>query len=199
MRGGALLLGAAALALALALALAWAAPLGRWIGGGFPAHMLAHMLLVAVAAPALVLGWPAASARLRVPVLAGAAAEFLIVWGWHLPALHGAARTSAWTWGAEQAFFLLGGLAVWAGALRAAHPLAGAGALLLTSMHMTLLGALLVLAPRDVYAAFCGTPPDLPAQQAGGLLMLGIGTPVYLAGGVWLAALGLRDPRERAA
>ena len=39
--------------------------------------------------------------------------------------------------------------------------LAGAGALLLTSMHMTLLGSLLVLSNADLYTAFCGTPPDL--------------------------------------
>lgn len=186
--------GAAASVAVLALSVAWLAPLEGWTGGGFPAHMLAHMLLVAVAAPGLVLAWPGAFARLRVPVLAGAVAEFLIVWGWHLPALHGAARTAG-TWQlAEQALFLLGGLAVWAGALRASEPLAGAGGLLLTSMHMTLLGALLVLAADDLYADFCGTPPDLFGQRLGGLLMLGIGTPIYLIGGLWLTAVALRAP-----
>jgi putative membrane protein len=188
----------AALAATLALGLAWAAPLGAWLGG-FPAHMLAHMTLVAVAAPALVLAFPAFFDRLRVPALAGAVVEFLIVWGWHLPALHGAARTAVPWFLAEQALFLLGGLAVWAGALRAREPLAGAGALLLTSMHMTLLGALLVLSGQDLYAAFCGTPPDLFGQRLGGLLMLGIGTPAYLLGGLRLTALALREPREGAA
>jgi putative membrane protein len=189
--------GAALLAL-LALALAWAAPLDRWLGA-FPGHMLGHMTLVAVAAPALVLAFPAAFDRLRVPVLAGAVLEFGIVWGWHLPALHGAARLEPGWHLAEQALFLAGGLAVWAGALRAREPLAGAGALLLTSMHMTLLGALLVLSAEDLYAAFCGTPPDLFGQRLGGLLMLGIGTPVYLIGGLWLTGLALREPREEAA
>jgi putative membrane protein len=47
-------------------------------------------------------------------------------------------------------------------------------------------------APADLYAAFCGTPPDLFGQQLGGLLMLGIGTPIYLGGGLWLTALALR-------
>lgn len=187
---------AAALIAVGALALAWFAPLDRWTGAPFPTHMLAHMLLVAVAAPALVLAFPRAFARLRVPVLAGAILEFLIVWGWHLPALHGAARTAGSWFLLEQALFLLGGLAVWAGALRAAEPLAGAGALLLTSMHMTLLGALLVLASKDLYAAFCGTPPDIFGQRLGGLLMLGIGTPIYLVAGLWLAGLALRAPRE---
>ena len=193
MRGGAALVAVAA------LGTAWVAPLEGWIGG-FPGHMLAHMLLVAVAAPTLVLACPEVFSRLPVPVLAGAVLEFLIVWGWHLPALHGAARTGPPSWFlAEQSLFLLGGLAVWAGALRAAEPLAGAGGLILTSMHMTLLGALLVLASDDLYAAYCGTPPDLFGQRLGGLLMLGIGTPIYLVGGLWLTAIALRDPSEETA
>ena len=190
---------AAAFLAVLALALAWVAPLGRWLGASFPAHMLGHMTLVAVAAPLMVLAWPDIFRRLRVPVLAGAVLEFLIVWGWHLPALHGAARAvGAWFF-FEQALFLVGGIAVWAGALRAAEPLAGAGSVLLTSMHMTLLGALLVLSSQDLYAAFCGTPPDVFGQRLGGLLMLGIGTPVYLIGGLWLTATALRDPAEEIA
>lgn len=194
MRGAAILLAGAI------LTLAWAAPLERWMGAAFPAHMLGHMALVAVAAPLLVLAWPEAFGRLRVPVLAGAVLEFLIVWGWHLPALHGAARTGPVGWHlAEQGLFLLGGLAVWAGALRASEPLAGAGALLLTSMHMTLLGALLVLSGNDLYAEICGTAPDVAAQRLGGLLMLGIGTPAYLLGGLWLTALALRDPGDEEA
>lgn len=63
----------------------------------------------------------------------------------------------------------------------------------MTSMHMTLLGALLVLAPRDIYAAICGTPPDLSGQQIGGMLMLAIGTPVYLIAGLWLTGQALRE------
>lgn len=184
--------GAPLLAVAV-LALAWVAPLDRV--SAFPAHMLTHMLLVAIAAPALVLSFPAAFDRLRIPVLAGAVIEFAIVWGWHLPALHGAARTGTVWYLAEQGLFLAGGLAVWAGALRA-EPLAGAGGLLLTSMHMTLLGALLVLASDDLYAEVCGTAPDLGGQRLGGLLMLGIGTPAYLLGGLWLVSRALRDPAE---
>ncbi len=78
-------------------------------------------------------------------------------------------------------------------ALRAHNGLAGAGSLLLTSMHMTLLGALLILAPRDVFAEICGRAADLGGQQLGGLLMLGIGTPVYLIAGLWLVGRDLRS------
>jgi putative membrane protein len=175
------------------LAALWLVP---WDVAAFPAHMIRHMGLVAVAAPLLALGFPRALAPLAVNPLAAAVVEFVVVWAWHLPAAHAAARLSALGLVAEQGAFLLAGLMVWAGAFGARQPLAGAGGLLLTSMHMTLLGAILVLAPRDLYAELCGTPPDLTGQQLGGLLMLGIGTPVYLAGGLWLVrrALGQGAP-----
>ncbi|KZY34237.1 cytochrome-c oxidase, partial [Roseovarius sp. HI0049] len=161
------------------LAAVWVLPLEAAMPV-FAAHMLRHMVLVAVAAPLIVLGLPQVTARLAMPPLAAAAAEFVVVWAWHLPVAHGLGRTMALGFVAEQASFLIVGLLVWAGCLRSDRPLAGAGGLLLTSMHMTLLGALIVLAPRDLYAEFCGTPPDLSGQQIGGMLMLGIGTPVYL-------------------
>lgn len=188
-------------ALILAVALAafiWLAPLARWLGAEFPAHMLRHMMLVAVIAPLLVLGAPRLAGRVALPPLLAAAAEFVIVWAWHLPAAYGLAFLSAAGLVAEQASFLVAGVIVWAGCLRARHALLGAGGLLLTSMHMTLLGALLVLAPRDVYAAFCGTSPDVTAQQLGGLLMLGIGTPIYLVAGLALTARALQDGGLRA-
>lgn len=179
--------GIAGLATAGAL---WLLPLEA-AAGSFPAHMLRHMGLVAIAAPLLALGFPRELRLLAVSPLAAAFVEFGVVWAWHLPATHAAARLSGFAFAAEQAMFLLAGLLVWVGALGARQPLAGAGGLLLTSMHMTLLGAILVLAPRDLYAELCGTAPDLTGQQMGGLLMLGIGTPVYLAGGLWLVRRAL--------
>jgi putative membrane protein len=161
----------------------------------FAAHMLRHMTLVALAAPLVVLGLPGLTERLAIPPLAAAAVEFVVVWGWHLPAAHGMGRTLPVGFVAEQASFLAAGLLVWAGCLRRDRPFAGAGGLLLTSMHMTLLGALIVLAPRDLYAAFCGTPPDLTGQHIGGMLMLAIGTPVYLVAGLALTGVGLQDRR----
>ncbi|EAR49611.1 hypothetical protein OG2516_04813 [Oceanicola granulosus HTCC2516] len=172
------------------LALIWLLPLESW-AAGFPVHMVRHMTLVALAAPLIVLGLPGLAVLLALSPLAAAALEFVVVWAWHLPRLHGAARTDGVAFAAEQASFLIAGLMVWAGCLGARQPLAGAGGLLLTSMHMTLLGALLVLAPRDLYAAFCGTPPDLTAQQLGGMLMLATGTPVYLVAGLALTGRAL--------
>lgn len=183
---------AAACAAAAVLAALWLLPLERWLPG-FPLHMVRHMGLVAVAAPLLVIGLPGLARRLRIDPLLATAIEFVVVWGWHLPRLHGAARTSALPFVAEQASFLAAGLLVWAGCLGARQPLAGAGGLLLTSMHMTLLGALLTLAPRDLYAAWCGTAPNLGAQQLGGMVMLAIGTPIYLVAGLGLSARALAE------
>lgn len=174
------------------LALVWLAPLEAWLPV-FAAHMLRHMALVAVAAPLLVLGLPRAGAALAINPVLATAIEFAVVWGWHLPRTHALARLDGAAFLAEQAAFLLAGLLVWAGCLAARQPLAGAGGLLLTSMHMTLLGALLILAPRDLYAEYCGTPPDLSGQQLGGMLMLAIGTPVYLFGGLALTARVLAE------
>ncbi|WP_240310699.1 cytochrome c oxidase assembly protein [Pseudosulfitobacter sp. DSM 107133] len=173
----------------------WLLPLDVWAGADFPHHMLRHMGLVAIATPLLVLGFPQATRPFALSPLVGAAVEFGVVWGWHLPGLHGWADGNGAALVLEQGSFLIAGLLVWAGALRADQPLAGAGGLLLTSMHMTLLGALIILAPRDLYAEICGRAPDLDAQQLGGLLMLGIGTPVYLVAGLARVAQALDDNR----
>ncbi|MFG6661293.1 cytochrome c oxidase assembly protein [Sulfitobacter sp. 915] len=179
------------------LAALWLLPLGHWLGADFPHHMLRHMGLVAVVAPLLVLGFPTATAPFALSPLLGAVVEFAVVWGWHLPALHGWADGGWLGLILEQSSFALAGLLVWAGCLRG-DALAGAGGLLLTSMHMTLLGALIILAPRDLYAEICGRAADLSAQQLGGLLMLGIGTPVYLIAGLGLVAQALNRQEDMA-
>ena len=65
--------------------------------------------------------------------------------------------------------------------------------MLLTSMHMTLLGALLALPPRPLYAHHMlhGKLSPLEDQHLGGAIMLVIGGCVYLAGGLLVAAPGL--------
>ncbi len=183
---------------AAALAAIWAVPLETWTGQAFPVHMLRHMVLVAIAAPLLAVGLAGRPRWLTMSPLLASALEFAVVWAWHLPHLHGLAYRLAPGFVLEQASFLAVGLLVWITALRPGEGLAGAGGLLLTSMHMTLLGALLILAPRDLFAAVCGRGPDLTGQQMGGLLMLGIGTPVYLIGGLWLVRGVLESEGEAA-
>ncbi|HSQ13233.1 MAG TPA: cytochrome c oxidase assembly protein, partial [Candidatus Deferrimicrobium sp.] len=78
---------------------------------------------------------------------------------------------------------------------------------LLTSMHMTLLGVLLALAPRPLFAHDTADATHalyslaaLADQQLGGAIMLLVGGVAYLAGGLWLTAGLLRsvDYRQRA-
>ena len=194
----------------LALLAAWTGPVPDLADRLFTARMARHVLVVAVAAPLLALALAprlaatrAGAALASAPVLL-AAVEFGAVWGWHLPGMHAWARLSALGLIIEQGTFLAVSLALWLSAVLPGAALAGAGALLLTTMHMTLLGALLTLAPRPLFAG-CGgalglTP--LADQALGGTLMLAVGPLVYLVGGVWLTARALRGdglPSTRAA
>jgi len=201
----------------LALALAWLGPLASLAPGPFSAHMMMHMGVVALAAPLLALGLGATRydpvarfPRVFAPIPASIV-ELIAVWGWHAPALHHFARHTALGLALEQATFLLSGLWVWlaafggAGPARAERAAQGGVALLLTSMHMTLLGALLALPPRALYAAHAhaGHAHDsalgpLEDQHLGGAIMLTAGGIAYLAGGLALAIEILRR-RVRAA
>ena len=178
----------------LALALVWLGPFATPAIGPFTEHMLRHMTLVTIAAPLLVLGLPGLAGALTLSPLTASVVEFAVVWGWHLPALHDAARVASVPFALEQGAFLLAGLLVWGSALQRGQALAGAGALLLTSMHMTLLSALLVLSPAPLY--LCTTAPALALddQRLGGVVMLLIGTPIYLVGGLALVR-GALDAR----
>ena len=187
---------------ALALAAAWLG-LAPFSGGlGFLGHMTMHVLVIAIAAPLLAVGlagtrWdPTPHAPLLLAPMLATTLEFVVVWGWHAPALHFAARTSPAVLIAEQVSFLAAGLLVWLSAFgRGAAPMPGTLALFLTSMHMTLLGALLALSPRLLFdPAICGVGSfgPLEDQHLGGILMLLVGGASYLAGGLVLTARLLR-------
>jgi putative membrane protein len=161
----------------------------------FTAHMAGHLLLVAIAAPLLATGLaPLFGQRsARWQPLALSLLELLVVWGWHAPALHAAARTSLAWFALEQTSFFVAGLLLWLSVLGGEPARRGAGvrALLLTSMHMSLLGALLTRAPRVLHdcvpADLCVSPATaLADQRLGGMLMLLVGGVVYLAGGLYL-------------
>lgn len=223
----------------LLLAMLWLGPLPRMARSLFSAHMSLHMGVVAVAAPLIALGLAGGrfdpvirASKLFAPVPASMI-EFAVVWAWHAPGLHRAAHDHMWGFLLEQGMFFVSGLALWlsavGGDVRWQPSRTGAGviAILLTSMHMTLLGALIALAPRPLYVhasspaasaairhqtelgAICrfpGTSTDLSRlseledQQLGGTIMLFVGGASYLAGGLWLMAklLQHRDQEELA-
>lgn len=191
----------------LVLGAVWLGPLPGLAPHAFFAHMTMHMGVVAVAAPLLALGLAGGrfdpvhkAPRLFSPIPASVL-ELVVVWAWHAPMLHHAARHSTAGLAAEQGMFLGAGLLVWLSALgggvrtdkrRAA---AGVVGLLLTAMHMTLLGALLALSPRPLYdhaAGFRGMTA-LEDQHLGGAIMLLVGGAAYLLGGLGLTLGLLRD------
>jgi putative membrane protein len=178
------------------LAGAWLGPLPRLAEQSFSAHMAMHMAVVAVAAPLVALGAREARAFAPVGVVApipASIAELVVVWAWHAPALHHAARHETWALVLEQGSFLAAGLLLWSAALaggRRSQFGAGVVALLFTSMHMTLLGALFSFAPRPLYAHH-GTASGVSAiadQHLGGAIMLLAGGLSYLVGGLCLTA-----------
>jgi putative membrane protein len=172
--------------------------LGEW-RESFSAHMFAHMGVVAIAAPLIAIGLPeqlrpSSSMPVALPVLASLM-ELIVVWSWHAPAMRAAAEASLAVTVAEQASFLLAGVLLWTTSFAAPHErrhaATGALALLMTSIHMTLLGAVLALSPRPLYGlgevtCFGVVLSGGQDQQLGGVIMLLIGAAVYLAGGLLL-------------
>lgn len=190
------------------LAAVWLGPLPQLARQAFFAHMLMHMGVVAVAAPVLALGLAGGrldlaqkAPRLFAPIQASVV-ELVVVWAWHAPALHHAARHDTGMLMLEQGMFFSAGVFVWLSALggdvlsRRSRSAAGVLALLLTAMHMTLLGALLALSPRPLYAHMQGYAEltALDDQHLGGAIMLLIGGVSYLLGGLWLTVRLLHDP-----
>ena len=174
----------------------WLGPLPRLASTSFAAHMSMHMGVVAAAAPLLSFGL--AGTRLdpvvRAPALfapvPASVLELIVVWVWHAPALHHLARHSTGGLFAEQVTFLASGVLVWLSAFGGKGEMhdrraAGVVGLLLTSMHMTLLGALLALTPRALYSHGNGSLDD---QHLGGAIMILAGGVSYLTGGLALTA-----------
>ncbi|EAU41755.1 hypothetical protein FP2506_15019 [Fulvimarina pelagi HTCC2506] len=196
------------------LAIVWFGPLPARAGGSFASHMVMHMTVVAIAAPLISIGIARAVPDLANRITPGFAifasfAEFVVVWGWHTPVPHDLARTETIAFTAEQASFLVAGVLVWLSALgptgegRLKARAAGVVGLLVTSMHMTLLGALLLLSPRTLYAcaelcAPAATMTPLGDQQAGGVIMLIVGGAAYLIGGLVCLASILNAPSRTA-
>jgi putative membrane protein len=182
------------------LAATWLGPLPAMARAAFSPGMIAHLAVVALAAPLIAIGVGRLrdaprllSARPARVALGAFLFDAVIILGWHIPALHDAAARSWMAFSLEQVTFLAAGLAMWCfllGPPTAKTALWGAAAFCMTFTHMTMLGCLLLLAPHLLYdpdlcrGAF-GLPP-LDDQRVGGALMLGWGSFAYLAGGVVL-------------
>ncbi|HET9983899.1 MAG TPA: cytochrome c oxidase assembly protein [Longimicrobiales bacterium] len=170
------------------LVLALVSPLHALSETLFSAHMAQHTLLLAVAAPLLVLGRPMLPFLWALPLggrrrvggwgrrrwlrgpwraltrpLPAFALQAVVLWAWHAPALYDAALASDAVHALEHATFLLSALLFWWSALHVRERGLGYGAGILstfaTGVHSGALGALLALAARPLYPAYAAPPP----------------------------------------
>lgn len=168
----------------VAVLAAVASPLDTFAHALFSGHMAQHMLLVLVAAPLLVYGspvlpllwalsqtrrvaagrwWKRATAPrlwsiLTQPLVAWCLFA-LVLWAWHLPSLYQLALVSSLAHGFEHVTLLLSSCLFWwlviqpVGRRKMTH---GSAILFVfaTSLQVTLLGALISLAPQPLYPIY---------------------------------------------
>lgn len=154
--------------------------------------MILHLGVILGAAPLVAIGLSQmAPLRVQWPIALAVAVslvELAVVWGWHAPRLHEAAALDPLLFRVQQASFLVAGVLVWLPGLAPGKAAAAAGllAMLFSLMHMTMLGVLLTLAPRLLYAPeICGTAfglDPLGNQRLGGAMMAVAGLLPYLGG-----------------
>lgn len=202
------------------LAIALVSPLDRSGSQFFSIHMIQHELLMLVAAPLLVAGRPLPlflwcfgdTARSSVGHLTNSAVvrtgwSFLLapmtawtlhaltLWLWHVPAFFNAAMRSPPLHDLQHVTFLAAALAFWAALFETRRPEQQGAAvvyLFTTTVHTSVLGALITFAIHPWYAAYLQLPREggltaLEDQQLGGLIMWVPGSLVYV--GVALALL----------
>ncbi|HEX6042812.1 cytochrome c oxidase assembly protein, partial [Longimicrobium sp.] len=168
-----------------ALFVAMATPLHAMGEALFSAHMVQHELLMALAAPLLVLGRPVVPLLWALPLswrrrmgrwakaapvrsgwglltapLAAWLLNALALWAWHLPGLYQAALRSEGLHALQHASFLGTGLLFWWTVVHGREGRMGYGAsvfyLFATAMHSGGLGALLTFGARPWYPAYAG-------------------------------------------
>jgi cytochrome c oxidase assembly factor CtaG len=177
----------------------------------FSVHMITHELIMAAAAPLLSLSRPLAPFAWSLPrsmrrhlgqlrgiailwntmtaPLAATIMHGIAIWIWHIPALFLLAVAHEPVHWLQHFSFFASAVLFWQAMLRV--PVAGAaiGYLFITSLHTSLLGALLVLSPR-VWFPIAGNLElsALEDQQLGGLIMWVLGGLVYAAAALMIAA-----------
>ncbi|MAL99197.1 MAG: cytochrome c oxidase caa3-type, assembly factor CtaG-like protein [Alteromonadaceae bacterium] len=188
------------------LLILWLGPLPAMSATSFTWHMVLHLGVAVLAGPLMGIGlvkaglarW--ATSNMVAWAIGASLFEMLVVWSWHAPMLHKSASLSDSLFVAQQLSFLAAGTLIWLVAFAGRSKLAaGAGALamLMTFMHMTLLGALLTLGPELLYEPFLYTGQTiaerLEDQRYGGILMAVGGSALYLVGGLVLAGRLIRE------
>lgn len=154
----------------------------------FSARIAQHMILLLIAAPLIALAWPKPlSAHSGWTAWIAAAAFFIALWFWHMPAPYDATFSSSFVYWLMHVTLFGSGIALWRELLH--HRRSHTGEILLvsmlSSMQMGLLGALLTLAARPLFLAHLSTSAawgytPLQDQQLGGILMWVPGIVLFL-------------------
>lgn len=168
------------------LLVALASPLERMAGALLTAHMLQHVILIAVAAPLIVIGRPEVVFAFALPrgarrgvalnsgmrglakalqplvrPLPAALTHGAAIWIWHAPGLFQAALANSLLHDLEHASFFFTGLAFWYATLLSVRSptalMAGIVGIVLTLIHGGLMGALITLTPTVLYPAYEGS------------------------------------------
>jgi putative membrane protein len=203
------------------LILALLSPLDRWGGELFAVHMVQHEVLMLAAAPLLVLGrplpvflwafsgsWRRSLARVSQSTavdsvwrtLAAPLSAWLLhalaLWVWHVPAFFNAVLTNRAIHDLQHFTFLTTALLFWTALFqerRRDHQGAAILYLFTTTVHTSVLGALITFATRPWYSAYLQTSQSwgftaLEDQQLGGLIMWVPASLVYIGAALVLLA-----------
>jgi cytochrome c oxidase assembly factor CtaG len=206
----------------LTLVIALVSPIHHYGEQLFTLHMIEHELVMAVAAPLLVLSWPMAallwawprpirlttgrllrsrlvrsiwrglSRPLPATVLHGVA-----IWAWHVPVLFDAALIDVPLHRLQHVSFLATALLFWWALMRRAERGAACGHMFFTMLHTGALGALMAVAPRVIYGvqtahAAAWGLSPLEDQQLAGLVMWIPAGTIYAAAAIMFAAQWVR-------
>ncbi|WP_145660034.1 cytochrome c oxidase assembly protein [Bradyrhizobium stylosanthis] len=206
----------------LTLAGALMSPL-HWLGERLLAfHMVEHEILMAVAAPLLVIGRPVGpllwalpqaarraigramrhrlSSRLWALLSAGRNATLLhgiAIWAWHTPALFDAAVDNILLHRLQHLSFFLSAVLFWWSVFRRSDTGSAAWHVFVTMLHTSILGALMALAPhllyrQDVGAAAAWGLTPLEDQQLAGIIMWVPAGTIYAGAALALIALWIK-------
>jgi cytochrome c oxidase assembly factor CtaG len=212
----------------LVLGLALVSPIHHWGVQLFTIHMVEHELVMAIAAPLIVLARPGAAlvwvllpvarcwvgwalrrsgargcwAMLTRPGVA-TITHGVAIWAWHVPRLFEAAWDNVPLHRLQHVTFLVTGLLFWRALVRRRHPGLAAANLFTTMLHTSILGVLIALAPRVLYWSQTMNAGQwgltpLQDQQVAGLIMWIPAAAVYALAALAFFAEWIRQSRPAA-
>ena len=171
----------------------------------FSARVTQHMVIVLIGAPLIASALPTTPSRSQTPRAVWAACAFtLALWFWHMPMPYDATfQSDAVYWGMH--LTLLASAAWLAHGLLTetrTHPETTLLAGVLTTIQMSLLGAVLTFGARPLFVAHFSTTfawglTPLQDQQLGGLIMWVPSGLVLVGYGLWAAARLLKRMEAR--